>query len=196
MHYQQEQPSAAHTLLAELLPGTGGRALGGAAPALAARVACQRADPARALRLGEQAVTMERTRGHPAGLANALDARAAARLCRGEFAAAVADLRGCLDILVTLGKPQDTPVPGPGCRQPLGSKPSGTAVGWEGSGSSRTRSGRGAGARERRPRVCRPSMTVGTAPERPRRVGRFGGGGPPGPWTHAKKPVEELGSLE
>ncbi|MFF4209545.1 ATP-binding protein [Streptomyces sp. NPDC001796] len=108
VRYEQEQPSAAHALLTGLLRRTGGRALGGAVPALAARVACQRADLAQALRLGEQAVAMERTRDHPAGLANALDARAAARLCRGEFAAAVADLREGLDVVATLGRPQDT----------------------------------------------------------------------------------------
>ncbi|MGW5661297.1 ATP-binding protein [Streptomyces sp. NPDC003758] len=108
VHYQQEQPSAARALLTGLLRETGGRALGGAVPALAARVACQRADLAQALRLGEQAVAMERTRNHPAGLANALDARAAALLCRGEFAAAVADLREGLDLVATLGRPQDT----------------------------------------------------------------------------------------
>jgi predicted ATPase/DNA-binding CsgD family transcriptional regulator len=108
VHYEQEQPSAARALLTGLLRETGSRSLGGAVPALAARVACQRADLAQALRLGEQAVAMERTRHHPAGLANALDARAAARLCRGEFAAAVADLRECLEVVATLGKPQDT----------------------------------------------------------------------------------------
>ncbi|MEU8467323.1 LuxR C-terminal-related transcriptional regulator [Streptomyces sp. NPDC029006] len=108
VHYQQEQPSAAHALLTGLLREPGGRALGGAVPALAARVACQRAEPAQALRLGEQAVAMERTRNHPAGLANALDARAAARLCRGEFAAAVTDLRECVDVVAMLGRPQDT----------------------------------------------------------------------------------------
>ncbi|MFJ4521913.1 ATP-binding protein [Streptomyces sp. NPDC088810] len=108
VHYEREQPSAAHALLTGLLRETGARALGGAVPALAARVACQRADLAQALRLGEQAVSTERTRHHPAGLANALDARAAARLSRGEFAAAVADLRECLDVLAALGKPQDT----------------------------------------------------------------------------------------
>ncbi|MFC0057364.1 ATP-binding protein [Streptomyces actinomycinicus] len=108
VHYEQEQPSAARALLAGLLREAGGRALGGAVPALAARVASQRADPAQALRLGERAVAMERTRDHPAGLANALDARAAARLCRGEFGAAVADLRECLDVVATLGTPQDT----------------------------------------------------------------------------------------
>ncbi|MFE0328073.1 ATP-binding protein [Streptomyces sp. NPDC058960] len=108
VRYEQEQPSAARALLTGLLRETGGRALGGAVAALAARVACQRADLAQALRLGEQAVAMERTRNHPAGLANALDARAAARLCRGEFAAAVADLREGLDVVATLGRPQDT----------------------------------------------------------------------------------------
>ncbi|NUP44861.1 MAG: helix-turn-helix transcriptional regulator [Streptomyces sp.] len=51
---------------------------------------------------------MERRREQPAGLANALDARAAARLCRGEFEAAVDDLRECLDVVSTLGSPKDT----------------------------------------------------------------------------------------
>ncbi|MCF3130345.1 LuxR family transcriptional regulator [Streptomyces olivochromogenes] len=110
VHYQQEQPSAARPLLAGLLqePGGPGGTLGGAVAALAARVACQQADPVRALRMGERAVEAERARAHPAGLANALDARAAARLCRGEFTAAVADLRACLDVVATLGTPHDT----------------------------------------------------------------------------------------
>ncbi|MFE2263600.1 ATP-binding protein [Streptomyces griseosporeus] len=107
VHYQQEQPSAARALLSGLLRGAGGRALGGQVPALAARVACQQADPDEALRLGEQAVRSERTRGDAAGLANALDARAAARLCRGEFAEAVADLRECLEAVASSGSPQD-----------------------------------------------------------------------------------------
>lgn len=106
VHYEQEQPSAAQALLGELPRETGAGALGGAVAALAARVACQRADLAQALRLGERAVSVERARRHPAGLANALDARAAARLCRGEFAAAVADLRECLDVLAALDTPQ------------------------------------------------------------------------------------------
>jgi predicted ATPase/DNA-binding CsgD family transcriptional regulator len=108
VHYQQEQPSAARTLLDGLLREADGLALGGAVPALAARVACQQADPVRALRLGEQAVELERLRNDSAGLANALDARAAARLCRGEFAEAVADLRECLDVVTALGRPHDT----------------------------------------------------------------------------------------
>lgn len=108
VHYQQEQPSAARALLTGLLRESGGRALGGQVPALAARVACQQADPDQALRLGEQAVQSERMRGDAAGLANALDARAAARLCRGEFAEAVADLRECLEVVTSPGRPQDT----------------------------------------------------------------------------------------
>ncbi|MET7699241.1 LuxR C-terminal-related transcriptional regulator [Streptomyces sp. NPDC005485] len=108
VHYQQEQPSAARPLLTELLRDADRRASGGAAFALAARVACQRADPVQALHLGDRAVDLERGRDHPAGLANALDARAAAYLCRGESAPAVADLRACLDIVTELGRPQDT----------------------------------------------------------------------------------------
>ncbi|MFF9086130.1 ATP-binding protein [Streptomyces sp. NPDC014991] len=107
VHYQQEQPSAARGLLTGLLRGVGSRALGGQVPALAARVACQQAHLDEALRLGEQAVQSERMRGDAAGLANALDARAAARLCRGEFAEAVADLRECLEVVASPGTPQD-----------------------------------------------------------------------------------------
>ncbi|MFJ9817381.1 ATP-binding protein [Streptomyces sp. NPDC101151] len=108
VHYQQEQPSAARALLTGLLDGPEGPPPGGEAPALAARVACQQAELYEALRLGEQAVGRERLRREPAGLANALDARAAARLCRGEFTEAVADLRECLVVLASLGTPQDT----------------------------------------------------------------------------------------
>lgn len=108
VHYQQEQPSAARALLTGLLRGAGCRALGGQVPALAARVACQQADLDEALRLGEQAVQSERMRRDAAGLANALDARAAARLCRGEFAEAVADLRECLEVVASPSRPQDT----------------------------------------------------------------------------------------
>ncbi|WP_406364585.1 ATP-binding protein [Streptomyces sp. NBC_00645] len=108
VYYQLEQPSAARSLLGGLLRLPAGPALGGAVAALATRVACQQNDLAAALRLGEQAVRQERTRDHPAGLANALDARAAARLCRGEFAAAVADLRDCLRVVSALGRREDT----------------------------------------------------------------------------------------
>ncbi|MEW2155427.1 LuxR C-terminal-related transcriptional regulator [Streptomyces sp. NPDC007189] len=107
VHYQQEQPSAARALLTGLMREPGDLALGGQVPALAARVACQQADLDEALCLGEQAVQSERMRGDAAGLANALDARAAARLCRGEFAEAVADLRECLEVVASSGRPQD-----------------------------------------------------------------------------------------
>ncbi|MEU8032686.1 LuxR C-terminal-related transcriptional regulator [Streptomyces sp. NPDC049099] len=108
VHYQQEQPSAARALLTGLLRDPGDLALSGQVAALAARVACQQADPDEALRLGEQAVQSERLRRDAAGLANALDARAAARLCRGEFTEAVADLRECLEVVASPGTPQDT----------------------------------------------------------------------------------------
>ncbi|SOD91220.1 LuxR C-terminal-related transcriptional regulator [Streptomyces sp. Ag109_G2-15] len=107
VHYQQEQPSAARALLTGPLGGAGAPAPGGEVPALAARVACQQADLDEALRRGEQAVARERMRHDPAGLANALDARAAARLCRGEFTEAVADLRECLDVVASLGTPEE-----------------------------------------------------------------------------------------
>ncbi|MET9904494.1 LuxR C-terminal-related transcriptional regulator [Streptomyces sp. NPDC006446] len=108
VYYQHEQPSAARSLLVGLLQRPAGPALGGAVAALATRVACQQTDLDEALRLGEQAVGQEGLRDHPAGLANALDARAAARLCRGEFAAAVADLSECLRIVAALGRREDT----------------------------------------------------------------------------------------
>jgi predicted ATPase/DNA-binding CsgD family transcriptional regulator len=108
VRYQQEQPSAARTLLARLLDDDGGRPLGGEVPALAARVACQQGHLAEALRLGEDAVRAECAGNRPAGLANALDARAAARLCRGEFAEAVTDLRTCLEVVTALGNAHDT----------------------------------------------------------------------------------------
>lgn len=107
VHYQQEQPSAARALLTGPLGGADAPAPGGEVPALAARVACQQADLDEALRRGEQAVARERMRHDPAGLANALDARAAARLCRGEFTEAVADLRECLDVVASLGTPEE-----------------------------------------------------------------------------------------
>lgn len=107
VRYQQEQPSAARTLLTPLLEDPDVRALGGSVPALASRAACEQADLAEAVRLGDRAVAMERARSHPPGLANALDARAAAHLCRGESSAAVADLRECLEIVAALGDPHD-----------------------------------------------------------------------------------------
>ncbi|MFG2794222.1 LuxR C-terminal-related transcriptional regulator [Streptomyces sp. NPDC048419] len=108
VQYQQEQPSAARTLLARLLDDPAGQALGGSVPALAARVACQQGELTQALDLGERAVEVERTRKSPTGLANALDARAAARLGRGEFAEAVADLRESLDVVAVLGNAHNT----------------------------------------------------------------------------------------
>ncbi|MGW3915484.1 ATP-binding protein [Streptomyces sp. NPDC005070] len=108
VYYQHEQPSAARSLLDDLLQRPATPGLGGAVAALATRVACQQTDLAAALRLGEQAVRQERARDHPAGLANALDARAAALLCRGESAAAVADLRDCLRVVSALGRREDT----------------------------------------------------------------------------------------
>ncbi|MCF1509049.1 ATP-binding protein [Streptomyces glomeratus] len=108
VRYQQEQPSAAGALLARLVDDADSRALGGEVPALAARVACQQGELAKALRLGERAVLEERSRDSPAGLANALDARAGARLCRGEFMEAVADLRECLTVVAVLGNAHAT----------------------------------------------------------------------------------------
>ncbi|MFF4229894.1 ATP-binding protein [Streptomyces sp. NPDC001820] len=107
VRFQQEQLTAARALLTEVLARDSSSPQGGAALALAARAACQQADPAAALRFAEQAVAAERRRDNPAGLANALDARAAAKLSRGEFSEAVADFAECLAVVVTLCSPRD-----------------------------------------------------------------------------------------
>ncbi|MET7615681.1 LuxR C-terminal-related transcriptional regulator [Streptomyces sp. NPDC005408] len=106
--YQQEQLTAARVLLSGVLDRDSGFRHGGAALALAARAACQQADQEAALHLAEQAVAVERGRDNPAALANALDARAAAMLCGGEFSRAVDDFAECLQIVTTLGSPRDT----------------------------------------------------------------------------------------
>ncbi|GGW49749.1 ATP-binding protein [Streptomyces xantholiticus] len=108
VHFQQEQLTAARALLTAVLAQDDGCAHGGAALALAARAACQQQDPAAALHFAEQAVVIERRRDNRTALANALDARAAALVCGGEFARAVADFTECLEIVVTLGRPRDT----------------------------------------------------------------------------------------
>ncbi|MDQ0943682.1 LuxR C-terminal-related transcriptional regulator [Streptomyces sp. V1I1] len=107
VRFQQEQLTAARVLLTEVLKRDNSFRHGGAPLALAARAACQQADPAAALRFAEQAVSVERRRDNPAGLANALDARAAAKLGRGEFSEAVIDFAECLAVVVTLGRPRD-----------------------------------------------------------------------------------------
>ncbi|MEU3922820.1 LuxR C-terminal-related transcriptional regulator [Streptomyces sp. NPDC029004] len=108
VRFQQEQLTAARALLTQVLAQDDGRVHGGAALALAARAACQQQDPAAALHFAEQAVAIERRRDNPTALANALDARAAALVCGGEFARAVADFAECLDIVAPLGRPRDT----------------------------------------------------------------------------------------
>ncbi len=129
VRFQQEQLTTARALLTRVLEhsddpmspqdsqgprmsqeSTGSRCSRhvGATLALAARAACQQADEGAALRFAEQAVAVERHRDDPAGLANALDARAAALLCRGEFAQAVDDFAECLDLVAALGNPRDT----------------------------------------------------------------------------------------
>ncbi|MDQ1006890.1 putative ATPase/DNA-binding CsgD family transcriptional regulator [Streptomyces sp. V4I23] len=108
VRFQQEQLTAARALLTQVLAQDDGSAHGGAALALAARAACQQQDPAAALHFAEQAVEIERRRDTPTALANALDARAAALVCGGEFVRAVADFAECVDIVATLGSPRDT----------------------------------------------------------------------------------------
>ncbi|MFK4222590.1 ATP-binding protein [Streptomyces sp. NPDC019890] len=108
VRFQQEQLTAARALLTQVLAQDDGSAHSGAALALAARAACQQQDPAAALHFAEQAVAIERRRDNPTALANALDARAAALVCGGEFARAVADFAECLDIVAALGRPRET----------------------------------------------------------------------------------------
>ncbi|WP_432000252.1 ATP-binding protein [Streptomyces sioyaensis] len=105
--YRQEQLTAARTLLSGVLERVQDRADRGAALALAARAACLQDDHAAALAFAQEAVAVGRAGQHPARLANALDALAAARLCRGEFSDAVAVFAECLDVVRTLGRPLD-----------------------------------------------------------------------------------------
>ncbi|WP_329180473.1 ATP-binding protein [Streptomyces decoyicus] len=105
--YRQEQLTAARALLSEALERVQDCEDRGAALALAARSACLQDDHAAALDLAREAVAVERAGRHPARLANALDALAAARLCRGEFSDAVAVFAECLAVVRTLGRPLD-----------------------------------------------------------------------------------------
>ncbi|MFF7227917.1 LuxR C-terminal-related transcriptional regulator [Streptomyces sioyaensis] len=105
--YRQEQLTAARTLLSGVLGRVQDREDRGAALALAARSACLQDDHAAALAFAQEAVAVGRAGQQPARLANALDALAAARLCRGEFSDAVAVFTECLDVVRTLGRPLD-----------------------------------------------------------------------------------------
>lgn len=105
--YGQEQLTAARALLSGVLERVQECEDRGAALALAARAAYLQDDHAAALDLAQEAVAVERAGQHPAGLANALDALAAARLCRGEFPDAVAVFAECLAVVRTLGRPLD-----------------------------------------------------------------------------------------
>ncbi|MEU8917830.1 LuxR C-terminal-related transcriptional regulator [Streptomyces nigrescens] len=107
LQYQQEQLTAARTLLSGVLERVQGPEDRSAALALAARSACLQDDHAAALAFAQEAVAAGRTGRHPGRLANALDALAAARLCRGEFSEAVAVFVECLDVVRTLGCPLD-----------------------------------------------------------------------------------------
>jgi len=107
LQYQQEQLTAARSLLSgvwQQMPDHEDRV---AALALAARSACLQDDHAAALAYAQEAVAVGRAGRHLARLANALDALAAARLYRGEFADAVAVFTECLDVVRTLGRPLD-----------------------------------------------------------------------------------------
>ncbi len=117
LHYQQEQLTAARTLLSEVLARTAyGSPDHAAALALAARAACQQADRSAALTFAREAVAVTRAGPpHPGRLANALDALAAAHLCRGAHHEAVAVFAECLAVVRTLDRPLDTAV----CRHHL-----------------------------------------------------------------------------
>lgn len=113
VRYQQEQLTAARTLLSDVLdPGSAPSPAAsphlGAVLSLAARAACQQADRHAALAYAEEAVTRERRSGGTPQLANALDALAAARLCRGEFSEAAVVFAECLETVRTLDRPLDT----------------------------------------------------------------------------------------
>lgn len=107
LHYQQEQLTAARTLLSSVLERAHRSEDRCAALALAARSACQQADHTAARTFADSAVALARTSHDINGLANALDALAAAHLCRGEFSDAVAVFREVLDVVRTLDRPLD-----------------------------------------------------------------------------------------
>ncbi|MEV0372841.1 LuxR C-terminal-related transcriptional regulator [Streptomyces sp. NPDC050636] len=106
--YQQEQLTAARTLLSGVLERASDGVHRGVALALAARSACLQADHTAALALADEAVAVERAGNCPGGLVNALDALGAARLCRSEFPDAVAVFAECLGVVRTLHRPLDT----------------------------------------------------------------------------------------
>ncbi|WP_407285132.1 ATP-binding protein [Streptomyces sp. BP-8] len=108
LRYHQEQLTAARTLLTGVLERASGGVHRGVALALAARSACLQADHTVALAFADEAVAVERAGERPGGLANALDALGAARLCRSEFCEAVAVFAECLSVVRTLGRPLDT----------------------------------------------------------------------------------------
>ncbi|MGP3984320.1 ATP-binding protein [Streptomyces sp. KR80] len=111
----QEQVTEARTVLAGALAAGAAavrdrECLSGAL-ALAARTACMQGDHEDGMLLAEEAVAVERADGHrPAGLADALDALAVARLSRRDFVAAEAVYRECLDLVRPLGNPLTTAV--------------------------------------------------------------------------------------
>ncbi|MGW1980229.1 LuxR C-terminal-related transcriptional regulator [Streptomyces sp. NPDC001889] len=105
LHFSEERPSAARALL-DRLP-VRDTPYEGEAYALASRAASHQADTVAALRLAGLAVAAERRRGNPAGLADALNARAGALLNRQDFAAAVDDFAECLAVVTPLGRPLD-----------------------------------------------------------------------------------------
>ncbi|GLF93805.1 ATP-binding protein [Streptomyces yaizuensis] len=107
IHFQQEQPTAARALLTGSGLLSPGSPYEGEALALAARLACQQRDAGAALRAAGRAVAVARADGDPALLTNALDARAAARVCGGAFTDAVTDFAACLDVVATLDRPAD-----------------------------------------------------------------------------------------
>ncbi|WP_241741373.1 LuxR C-terminal-related transcriptional regulator [Streptomyces sp. L2] len=75
--------------------------------ASASRVTCHQGDGETALSFGEKAVALARCLDHRGLLANALDARACARLVTREFPLAAEDFRTCANVLDTLDRQVD-----------------------------------------------------------------------------------------
>lgn len=108
--YRQGNLTPARQLISEVLARLPASDLRGDVLSLAAVLACLQADHVSGAPLAEEAVRLARRRQCPAGLANALDARALALLCGGRQAEAVAAYWECLDVVESLGRPVDAAI--------------------------------------------------------------------------------------
>ncbi|MBO4206108.1 ATP-binding protein [Micromonospora echinofusca] len=104
---EQDRPAAGRAVLAEALDRVSESAFRGEALATAAALAARQHDLGPALRLAEEAVSVERASGRRLGLAKALDALSFAHLCRGENALAAAAQRECVAVTVASGRVLD-----------------------------------------------------------------------------------------